>query len=566
MKKEKTYHPRGNKHTSFSCTFSIVFKKMANFPFQFWKSISKSKHIHLFMFSFIVIGMIYISQLVTSQTCSNTNNNEGNNGEHCSGNTKPMVDGRLYKDTMNTKVIQAQYAVRGEVLLKAQEMEQDPLNKLKIVYCNIGNPQALGQKPLTFPRRVLSLLLNPEDLTNKRSLELPKDVIQRAEKYLKMVPGVGAYTDSQGVLGVRQEVADFLLQRDGYAGDPSKIFLTSGASAGVELIARALIRNSNDALIVPIPQYPLYSATTTLLDGHFEGYELQEQNQWDTDISSIEAALARVRKLRKTPRGLVVINPGNPVGSTLSESTIRKVIALCEREKLVILADEVYQANVYTSSKKFASFRKALLDLRKTLHWQENQVQLVSFHSISKGVSGECGLRGGYFEMEGFDMDVRGQIYKLASISLCPNVPGQFAVGLMVNPPKSGDASYELDQKERGSIFESLARRAKKMAGKLNGLEGVSCQPVEGAMYAFPSLTLPKKFVQEAARIGKHPDTLYSLKLLEATGVVVVPGNGFGQAEGTYHFRTTILPPEDVLDDVLERFAEFHKRFMDEWR
>lgn len=472
-------------------------------------------------------------------------------------------DGRLSKETINPRVLNAEYAVRGEVLLRAQELDRE--KKMKIVYCNIGNPQALGQKPLSFVRRVLSVLLNPEDL--KRT-DLPRDVIERADRYLKMIPfnaGVGAYTDSQGILGVREEVADYLTRRDGHPGDASKIFLTTGASAGVELIARTMLRSNEDALIVPIPQYPLYSATTTLLDGHFEGYELNEAAKWDTDVSSIEAALQRVRKLNKIPRAIVVINPGNPVGSTLSEQTIRKVVELCEREKIVLLADEVYQENVYAGDKKFVSFRKAVLDLRKERGWPESAVQLVSFHSISKGVSGECGLRGGYFELEGFDADVKSQIYKLASISLCPNVPGQFAVGLMVNPPKPGSPSYELDQKERHGIFDSLTRRAQKMAGKLNELEGVSCQPVEGAMYAFPSLTLPKRFVQEAARVGKQPDTLYSLQLLEATGVVVVPGNGFGQTEGTYHFRTTILPPEEVLDDVLDKVAAFHKSFMSRW-
>lgn len=478
---------------------------------------------------------------------------------HCA-----TMDGRLTKQTINERVLKAEYAVRGEVLLKAQELEKT--TGMAITYCNIGNPQALGQKPLTFPRRVLSVMLNPEDLNRK---DLPKDVIQRADRYLKMIKngaGVGAYSDAQGVLGVRQEVAEFLQKRDGYAADPANIFLTQGASTGIELISRILIRSSDDAMIVPIPQYPLYSATTTLLDGHFEGYELNEGANWDTDIQSIIDALENVRKLSKTPRALIVINPGNPVGSTLSEQAVRRVIELCEREKIVILIDEVYQANVYSSTKKFVSFRKALLDLRKEKKWDESAVQLVSFHSISKGVTGECGLRGGYFEMNGIDDAVKAEIYKLASIALCPNVPGQFAVAMMVNPPKAGDESYELDQKERNSIFDSLARRAKKLQTRLNEMDGISCQAVEGALYAFPQLKLPKRFVEEAHKQRKHPDTFYSLKLLEKTGIVVVPGNGFGQKDGTYHFRTTILPPEEVLDQVLEKFQQFHRDFIKEWR
>lgn len=408
----------------------------------------------------------------------------------------------------------------------------------EIVYCNIGNPQSLGQKPLSFPRRVLSLLLDPETITSRT--DLPLDARQRASKYMTMTKGgVGAYSDSQGILGIREEVAQFLTERDGYKGLPSDVYLTAGASAGVEMVAKLLLRDADDALIVPVPQYPLYSATTTLLNGHFEGYYLTEERGWDTDVAEVEAALVSARGKSKTPRALIVINPGNPVGSTLDEAAIRRLVELARKEKLVILADEVYQANVYRADKPFVSFRKVLLDLRREHGWDESDVQLVSFHSISKGVSGECGLRGGYFELQGFDDQVRAQIYKLASISLCPNVPGQFAVALMVNPPRKGDESFELDQRERALIFDSLKSRAKKISTKLNELKGVSCQAVEGAMYAFPKLTLPNRFVAEARKRGKHPDTLYALLLLEETGVVVVPGNGFAQRDGTFHFRTT---------------------------
>ena len=500
-------------------------------------------------FLFVLITLILIKLFSESILC---------NASNCSA----PVDGRLFLETMNPSVINAEYAVRGEVLLRANEVEKFR----PVIYCNIGNPQSLGQKPLTFTRRVLSLLLNPEDLNRN---DLPRDVIERAKKYLKMIKngaGVGAYSDSQGILGVREEVARFISRRDGYSASPDDIFLTSGASSGVEFMLRTIIRTSDDALIIPIPQYPLYSATVTLLDGHFEGYELNEESGWETQVDSILSSLKSARNKGKIPRALVVINPGNPVGSTLSETTIRQIIELCRQEKLILLADEVYQENVYSNHKKFTSFRKSLLDLRAERNWKDDEVQLVSIHSISKGVSGECGLRGGYFELQGFNSEVKFQIYKLTSISLCPNVPGQFAVALMVSPPKEGEESFELDQKERNSVFQSLKRRALKISADLNKLEGVSCQSVEGAMYAFPKLELPNRFVQEAHRVGKHPDTLYSLHLLEETGIVVVPGNGFGEKDGTYHFRTTILPPEDLFDEVLKRFRHFHEKFMIKWR
>jgi aspartate/methionine/tyrosine aminotransferase len=136
----------------------------------------------------------------------------------------------------------------------------------------------------------------------------------------------------------------------------------------------------------------------------------------------------------------------------------------------------------------------------------------------------------------------------------------------MVNPPKDGDASYEQYNKERTSILESLKRRATVLAKGLNEMEGVSCNVVEGALYAFPSITLPPKAVEAAAAAGKAADAFYCLRLLDETGVVVVPGSGFGQSAGTFHFRTTILPPEDKMLSVVGKMSDFHKKFMDQYR
>lgn len=173
---------------------------------------------------------------------------------------------------------------------------------------------------------------------------------------------------------------------------------------------------------------------------------------------------------------------------------------------------------------------------------------------------------GGYVELTNVPDDVRMQLYKLQSISLCGNTSGQVVTGLMVNPPKPGDASYELYKNERDSIIASLKRRAIRVAEALNKCEGISCQPVEGAMYAFPQVELPAKAIAAAEAAGKNPDTFYCLALLESTGMCVVPGSGFGQVEGTFHFRTTILPPEKDLDNVMTRFASFHQDFMIKYR
>lgn len=136
----------------------------------------------------------------------------------------------------------------------------------------------------------------------------------------------------------------------------------------------------------------------------------------------------------------------------------------------------------------------------------------------------------------------------------------------MVNPPKVGDPSYFLYQKERDEIYDSLKRRAIKLTTFLNTLEGVTCNAAQGAMYAFPQIRLPPKAIEEAKKIGKSPDTFYCLSMLDQKGIVVVPGSGFGQKDGTFHFRTTFLPQESKIDMVMERMKEFHGDFLKKYK
>jgi alanine transaminase len=192
-------------------------------------------------------------------------------------------------------------------------------------------------------------------------------------------------------------------------------------------------------------------------------------------------------------------------------------------------------------------------------------LQLISFHSVSKGFLGECGLRGGYFEINGVPEDVSEQIIKLASISLCSNTVGQVAVGLMVQPPKQGEPSFEQYLSEKTAILDSLKRRAVKLVDCLNQLDGVECTESEGALYAFPTVNLPAGALAAAAKEGVAPDAFYCSALLESTGIVTVPGSGFKQVEGTNHFRITILPPEEELDTVFSNIGTFHSEFMKQY-
>lgn len=280
----------------------------------------------------------------------------------------------------------------------------------------------------------------------------------------------------------------------------------------------------------------------------------------------LERSLAAAKASGKKVQAIAIINPGNPTGNCLSHDNVKEVLAFASEHKLVVLADEVYQDNVWTTTKgPFASFKKAACEmgLVDPSNTDTNKgVQLASFHSTSKGFTGECGRRGGYVELCGFDPAVRAELYKLASISLCANVSGQIMMGLMVNPPKAGQPSHPLYTSERDAILQSLKRRAIKLVDAFRKLEGVTCEAPEGALYVFPRVSLPPQAVAAAQRAGKAADALYCMELLEATGIVVVPGSGFGQKDGTFHFRSTILPPEHAIDEVVERIATFHAQFL----
>jgi len=468
----------------------------------------------------------------------------------------------LHPHYMNANFVRAQYAVRGELYLRAEELRKKGTN---ILYCNIGNPQSVGQQPNPYYRNVLSLCLAPHLLENPDVTKVfPAYAVSKAKEILAKVPGgLGAYSDSRGVPGLTKEVARFISRRDGHEADPSKIFLTDGASVGVKMILSALIKGQHTGILCPVPQYPLYSASLAMLDGTLMPYYLQEEKGWTMDLEGIERTIREYKDRKIEARALAFINPGNPTGQCLSMSDIQDVIKLAYKHKLVLMADEVYQENVYDDKRPFVSARKALLELGG--EWAEKQ-QLVSFHTISKGTIGECGLRGGYFELTNVPAEGEAEIYKVASINLCPNIPAQVVTSLYVNPPEPGEPGHEDWKAHRDTIYDGLKRKALTVVDGFNKMEGVSCQAAEGAMYTFPSITFPPKAMEAAKAMGKPADVMYCLALLEATGIATVPGTGFGQKPGSFHVRTTFLPSEDKVKGMMDDWAHFHKDFMAKYK
>ncbi|PHH90600.1 hypothetical protein CDD83_3206 [Cordyceps sp. RAO-2017] len=478
---------------------------------------------------------------------------------------------RLTVDSINPNVRRAEYAVRGELAVKSEQFRaqlargEAGLPFKQVISANIGNPQQLDQKPITFFRQVCSLLENPELLKEEEvlveRLGYKTDVVERAKWLLKHVGSIGAYSASSGVPAIKESIAAFLERRDGFPADPAHIYLSAGASSGVNTLLNVICADKSSGVLVPIPQYPLYTATLSLLNATCVPYNLDESKAWGTDLATIEAAHAKAKAEGVDVRCIVIINPGNPTGASLSEADVRAVLDFASREKLVVMADEVYQTNVFVG--RFHSFKGVLRAMQRESPGRYDALELASLHSVSKGMVGECGHRGGYFELVGFDPDVEANIYKFVSIMLCAPVVGQCLVELMVNPPKPGDPSHALYDREYRAIHDGLRDRAAALHDAFARMEGVDCAPPQGAMYLFPTIRLPPRAVAAAAAEGRPADDFYCLRLLEATGICVIPGSGFGQADGTLHFRTTFLAPGT---EWVGSIVKFHKEFMDQYR
>uniref|UniRef100_A0A3P8YHL3 alanine transaminase n=1 Tax=Esox lucius TaxID=8010 RepID=A0A3P8YHL3_ESOLU len=473
----------------------------------------------------------------------------------------------LNMNTMNPNVKRVEYAVRGPIVQRAVQIEKELKEGVKkpfseVIKANIGDAHAMGQKPITFFRQVVALCAYPDLLEDNK---FPDDAKNRARRILQSCGGgsLGAYSASTGIEVIRQDVARYIEKRDGgIPSNPDNIYLSTGASDAIVTMLKLLTSGegkTRSGVMISIPQYPLYSAALAELAAVQISYYLDEDKCWGLDVSELRRAVEAAREHCK-PRALCIINPGNPTGQVQSRQCIEDVIRFAAEERLFLMADEVYQDNVYAEGCQFHSFKKVLFEMGPEY---SNTVELASFHSTSKCYMGECGFRGGYMEVINMDPQVKLQLTKLVSVRLCPPIPGQVLLDLVVNPPRPDEPSYATFIKERTANLEILAEKAKLTEQIFNTVSGIRCNPVQGAMYTFPRLTLPEKAI--AAAKGQAPDMFYCMKLLEETGICLVPGSGFGQRDGTHHFRMTILPATEKLKIVLENIRAFHKRFTEEF-
>jgi len=470
-------------------------------------------------------------------------------------------------DNMNPCIKKMEYAVRGPLVIRATAIEKEIQAGVKkpfpnVIKANIGDAHAMGNKPITFIRQVLAIVTHPPLLD---SPDLPDDAKTRAKAILDGCKGgsVGSYSDSPGLEIIRRHVAEYIKNRDGgIESDWQKIILCAGASEGIRACLKLLTGPGGDkrpGVMIPIPQYPLYSASLAEYDMDQVGYYLDEARGWALDVAELERSY-NASKDKSDIKAIVIINPGNPTGQVLSRDNIEAVIKFAAEKKLFVFADEVYQHNVYADGSAFHSFKKVMTEMGAPY----SDLELASFMTCSKGYMGECGIRGGYAEVINMDPGVFAMLQKSISAKLCPTVIGQACMDVVVNPPTSGEPSFGSFDSEVKSTLASYAERAKLVADTLNSIEGITCNTVQGAMYAFPQIKFPEKALAAAAEAGQPADVFYAFQLLEATGICIIPGSGFGQQPGTFHFRTTILPQKDMINEMLGRLKEFHMKFLAE--
>ena len=480
---------------------------------------------------------------------------------------------------VNEHVKRAEYAVRGLLPTRAAEIKKE-LSKnpsaypfKEIIELNIGNPQIFNTKTISLTRNYLAKLIMTDSNFAKKHMDRSKvhpslnsELQSLDQLVLKMDPR--QKSESSGLEIVRKQVARFIEKRDLHGCDWRNIVITTGASAGIQTIMNLLLQKPGGGIMMSIPQYPLYSATTTIFNSTIVPYYLNEEDNWNIDMDNLREEYDKAVKNGVDVRTIAVINPGNPTGNVFDREKMIELLKFSYERNLVVLADEVYQENILGDKPRY-SFKKVLRELPTDMAFN---IPLISFHSISKGIFGECGLRSGYYELTNIESDVVHNIHKYERGN-SPNIAGQIAL-LIKSAILASDFEeikgckeiMKLTKEEYSEIHEDYKIRAKACEEIFNGTKGMKTAPIEGALYAFPRIFLPEKYIQFAKNNNRLPDTQYCLDLLESKGICTVPGNGFGQKEGTYHFRTTLLyAPNEKFIETCNQMKDFHLNLLEKY-
>ena len=396
----------------------------------------------------------------------------------------------------SAKLANVLYDVRGPIVDAARQMEDEGQ---KIIKLNIGNMQPFGFDP-------------------------PEEVMQ---DMIRNLPSSAGYSDSKGVFAARKAVMHYT-QQQGIAGVTlDDIYLGNGASELIVMATNALL-NDGDELLLPSPDYPLWTAATSLSGGKPVHYVCDESNDWMPDLADMRA------KITPRTRGIVIINPNNPTGALYSDELLKGVVELAREHGLVLLVDEVYDKVLYDGVK-----HTAMASL-------STDVLTLTFNSLSKAYR-SCGYRAGWMVLSGPKADAKDFIEglnMLANLKLGSNVPGQWAIQTALG----GYQSIQDLVKEGGRL-----RRQRDLAYELiTAIPGVSCVKPQAALYMFPRL--------DPAIYPIADDRQFFMEVLRATRVMLVQGSGFNYPD-QQHFRIVFLPHEDDLREAIQRLAGFLEQY-----
>ncbi len=397
----------------------------------------------------------------------------------------------------SAKLANVLYDVRGPIVEVAKQMEDEGQ---KIIKLNIGNLAPFG-------------------------FDAPEEIQQ---DMIRNLPNASGYSDSKGIFSARKAVMHYTQQQGVQGVTLDDIYLGNGASELITMATNALL-DDGDELLVPSPDYPLWTAAVSLSGGKPVHYACDEANGWMPDLDDIRA------KITPRTKGLVVINPNNPTGALYSDELLRQLVQIARQHHLVLMADEVYD--------------KVLFDgvTHTALASLSTDVLTLTFNSLSKSYRA-CGYRAGWMVISGDKSVARDYIEgvnMLANMKLGSNVPGQYAIQTALG----GYQSINDLVKEGGRL-----RRQRDLAYELiTAIPGVSCVKPQAALYMFPRLDPQMYPIAD--------DRQFFMEVLKATRVMLVQGSGFNYPDNQ-HFRIVFLPHEDDLREAIGRLA----RFLESWR
>jgi alanine-synthesizing transaminase len=397
----------------------------------------------------------------------------------------------------SSKLANVCYDIRGPVLDKARQMEEDGH---KIIKLNIGNLAVFGLEP-------------------------PDEIVQ---DMIRNLPHTAGYTDSKGMFAPRRAVVHYTQEKQIRGVTVDDVYLGNGASELIVLSLNALL-NDGDEVLLPSPDYPLYTAAVALSGGTPVHYVCDEPSGWLPDIDDIK------KKITPNTKAIVVINPNNPTGALYPVALLEQIVEVARQHQLVVLADEIYDKTLYDG------------ETHTSIASLADDVLCITFNGLSKNYRA-CGYRAGWMVVSGEKRHAKDYIEglnMLASMRLCSNTPGQLAIQTALGGYQS--------IKDLVAPGGRLCRQRDLAYELLTQIPGVSVVKPKAALYMFPRLD-PKLYPIK-------DDQQFVYELLAEEKVLIVQGTGFNWAQPD-HFRLVFLPNSDDLTDAIGRIA----RFLDHYR